>query len=139
MENKHDKKERYKNNVFEKLKKEECFSENMKDIINKVDDIGQAASKAAQDKIEKYSKGVGEFGHEFIPLAMETTGHLDGKCFLFLKRCLTEVKFQEKLKFKHDFLGTISLALAQFRAQIILDVAARISLSYSDLMVITTN
>ena len=33
MENKHDKKERYKNNVFEKLKKEECFSENMKDII----------------------------------------------------------------------------------------------------------
>ena len=106
---------------------------------NKVDDIGQAASKAAQDKIEKYSKGVGEFGHEFIPLAMETTGHLDGKCFLFLKRCLTEIKFQEKLKFKHDFLGTISLALAQFRAQIILDVAARISLSYSDLMVITTN
>ena len=102
---------------------------------NKVEDIGEAAKKAAQAKIDKYSAGVGEFGHDFIPLAMETTGHLDRNCFVFMKRCLTEIKFQEKFKFKHDFLGVISLTLAKFRAQIVLDVATKVSLSHSDLIV----
>ena len=100
---------------------------------NAVADIGEAAKQAAKEKIEKYSRGVNEFGHEFIPLAMETTGHLDSHCFRFLKRCLDDVRFQEKRKFKHDFFGSISLALAQFRAQMILDVATKISLSRSDL------
>lgn len=91
---------------------------------NSIEDVGKAAAEAAKNKIEKYTEGVEKSNHKFLPFAVETTGHFHDDCFRFAHLCKNEVTFYERFKFINELFGSVSLALAKFRADIVSNVAA---------------
>ena len=87
-------------------------------------EIGRAAKEAAEKKSARHNGPVAEYNHVFVPFAVETTGHLDDSCFLFLKKMKYQIPFHQRLLFRRDFLGNISTALARYRADAMQNVAA---------------
>jgi hypothetical protein len=77
---------------------------------------GDAAAAAAKKKTEHHSAAVNAFGHEFIPFAMETSGHLDSSCHKLIDRIAQHIPRHERHWFKRDMTAAASTAVAKFRA-----------------------
>lgn len=77
---------------------------------------GDAAAQAAQQKIEAHTTAASHSGHEFIPFAMETTGHYDSRCFKLFNRLIANVPSSMKRNCGRDLLCATSTALATYRA-----------------------
>jgi hypothetical protein len=80
------------------------------------EEVGKAARTAAEKKEKIHSDAVAAFDHVFIPFALETTGHFDQNCYKFFRLVKNEVQFHHRIQFQRDFFGSISTALAKFRA-----------------------
>ena len=95
------------------------------------EDTGKAARRAAETKEKTHAAAVAAFDHFFIPFALETTGHMDETCFQFFKLVRNEVQFHHRIQFQRDFFGSISTALARFRATSMISAANGCLLSTS--------
>lgn len=82
--------------------------------------IGNAASLAAKEKVNKHQAAVSQMNHRFIPFALETTGHMDVGCFLLFNTLKHSVPFASRVHFMRDMRGAVSTAMAQYRATVLL-------------------
>jgi hypothetical protein len=82
---------------------------------------GFSASNAADNKIRHHQDAVARQLHIFIPFAMETTGCYDKRCKELVRRLANDVPKQHRAAFHREFLGVVSAALAQYRANAILN------------------
>lgn len=81
--------------------------------------IGIAAARAANAKILKHAAAVHQRDHEFIPFALETTGHFDSSAREFIRIIKDSLPFSLKLNFVRDMYGAVSTALARYRAELL--------------------
>lgn len=89
-------------------------------------DAGVAAATAAAEKIKKHAAATNNYGHVFIPFALETTGHFDPHCKTLMQMVIQEVGFHRRRQFVRDFYGSISVALAKYRADSLLSASERL-------------
>jgi hypothetical protein len=108
-----------------RLYESKCVATDITVVVPDPTEVGKAATKAAEEKIKKHQAAVAEYDHEFIPFALETTGHFDARCFTFFKRVASHVPFHQRTSFGRDFFGAISLALAKYRALSMLSASRR--------------
>ena len=85
------------------------------------DKPGQAATRAAEEKRKIHHAAATRAGHEFIPFAVETTGHFDKDCYKLFSRLADSVPPSKRYAFKRDILGAASTAIAEFRASAIIN------------------
>lgn len=90
-----------------------------------VENIGAAAAHAAQEKIKKHSSAVSKRNHQFIPFALETTGHFDRGARNLIKELQTVMPFSRKISFSRDMYGAVSTALAEYRAEVVINALTR--------------
>lgn len=81
--------------------------------------IGVAALRAANAKIQKHTAAVHQRDHQFIPFALETTGHFDNGAKEFIRILKDTLPFSSRINFLHDMYGAVSTALAGYRADLI--------------------
>lgn len=84
-----------------------------------VEFIGRAALEAANKKIEKHAAAVHLRNHQFIPFALETTGHFDRAARELIRVLKDSLPFALRLNFMRDMYGCVSSALAEYRAEIL--------------------
>ena len=84
-----------------------------------VEFIGRAALEAANKKIEKHAAAVHKRDHQFIPFALETTGHFDRSARELIRVLKDSLPFSCRLNFMRDMYGAVSTALAEYRAEIL--------------------
>ena len=82
---------------------------------------GAAASAAAAEKVKIHDAAAKRAGHEFIPFAVETTGHLDKSCYTLFNRLASSVVPSARYAVRRDLIGATSTALAEFRARAIVN------------------
>ena len=85
-------------------------------IVTPGDDIGTAAARAAEEKRKTHTTAVNAAGHEFIPFAVETTGHMDSQCFVLFNRLANAVAPVHRYAIRRDLIGATSTAIAEYRA-----------------------
>ena len=90
-------------------------------IVTPVDDAGTAAHHAADAKTTHHAAAVRASHHDFIPFALETNGHLDKRCFHLVDKIARHVPQYERHWFARDMIGAASSAVAQYRAQALLN------------------
>ena len=83
--------------------------------------IGLAAAEAANRKILKHSAAVNRRDHQFIPFALETTGHFDRGAKQLINILKETLPFAYKLNFIRDMYGAVSTALAEYRAEVLIN------------------
>ena len=89
--------------------------------------VGEAAENAAQEKKRKYDSVVTQFGHEFIPFAVETTGHFGTDCMILVNKLQYHVDFEVRYQFRRDVMGAVSTALAKYRANSVSNAIFRVT------------
>lgn len=82
--------------------------------------IGVEAAKAAEKKVQKHSAAVHQMNHVFIPFALETTGHMDVGCYTLINQLKNTIPFDRRIDFSRDMKAAVSIALAQYRAEVLL-------------------
>jgi hypothetical protein len=88
--------------------------------------IGSAAAAKAREKIAHHGAAVAQFGHKFIPFALETTGHMDSGCFQLIKTLSNAVPFASRPSFVMDMKAAVSTALAQYRAEVLISTLTHV-------------
>ena len=91
--------------------------------------IGVEAGKAAEAKVAKHSDAVTKFGHQFIPFALETTGHFEQGCYTLINILANAVAYENKINFIRDIKGAVSTALARYRAEVLLATLSQVRTS----------
>lgn len=81
--------------------------------------IGAAAIRAANAKIEKHAAAVHQRDHQFIPFALETTGHFDNGAKELIRILKDTLPYSCRLNFIRDMYGAVSTALAGYRADLL--------------------
>ena len=81
--------------------------------------IGLAAARAANAKILKHSAAVHQRDHQFIPFALETTGHFDNGARELIRILKDTLPYSSRVNFHRDMYGAVSTALARYRAEIV--------------------
>ena len=82
--------------------------------------MGQAAHTAAEAKRAKHAAAVNAMNHQFIPFALETTGHFDSGCFDLINALKNTIPFESRIDFVRDIKGAVSTALAEYRAEVLI-------------------
>ena len=90
-----------------------------------VENIGAAAAHAAQEKIKKHTNAVSRRDHQFIPFASETTGDFDRDARNLIKELQMVMPFSRKIPFSRDMYGAVSTALAEYRAEVVINALTR--------------
>jgi hypothetical protein len=90
-----------------------------------VEYIGRNAAEAAQKKIEKHAAAVHQRNHQFIPFALETTGHFDNGAKELIRILKDTLPYSSRLNFIRDMYGAVSTALAEYRAEILTSTLTR--------------
>ena len=85
-------------------------------IVLPTDDIGTAAIRAANDKVDLHAISAADNGHEFIPFAVENDGKLDSRCTTLFKRIAADVPRRMRTMLFRDLFGSTSTSIAYYRA-----------------------
>ena len=100
-------------------------------VTPKPNEPGVAAAHAANEKRKTHTAAAAAAGHEFIPFAVETTGHLDGDCFKLFKRLANNVPPSKKYSIQRDLFGATSSAIAEYRARAVVNAChVQLTLAY---------
>lgn len=78
--------------------------------------VGQNAEKEAAVKNATHAEAVGKFGHQFIPIAMETHGFKDKSCYDWVNRIRSFVQPHLADRIRDDLHQAMACALAKSRA-----------------------
>jgi hypothetical protein len=92
-------------------------------IVSPKDDVGAAASKAADNKITTHAAAVERLSMTFIPAACESYGHVDEKFHVLIKEIGKQLPNHLQWSFAREALHVVSSALAKGRALAIISMA----------------
>src|SRR3989338_2721456 len=93
------------------------------------DKLGLKAEQAAIEKDNKHKQAVTALGHQFIPFAIETNGHLGQGAVAVINEITKYVAFELRFDFKRDMKNAVSTALAKYRADVLTYVQTHTSLN----------
>ena len=83
--------------------------------------VGLAAAEAANKKIQKHAAAVHQRDHQFIPFALETTGHFDLGAKELIRVLKSTLPYSQQYDFLRDMYGAVSTALAEYRAEVLIN------------------
>jgi len=85
-----------------------------------VNKLGLQAETAATEKNNKHKQAVSAMGHQFIPFAIESNGHLGQGAIAVINELTKYVAFESKFDFKRDIKNAVSTALAMYRVEVLI-------------------
>ena len=65
-------------------------------------------------------QAVSAMGHQFIPFAIESNGHLGQGAIAVINELTKYVAFESKFDFKRDIKNAVSTALAMYRVEVLI-------------------
>ena len=98
--------------------------------------VDVAASKAATEKIHKHSEAGKNFGHRFLPFAMEVYGHMHSSCAEVFQVLSYELEPATRTQFAREARNAVAAALARGRVKTVVSAIAIQKASWSALSVL---
>jgi hypothetical protein len=89
-------------------------------ICQQEDHVGQHAKEWARRKRRTHDAAVSQYGHRFVPFALETHGHRDSSCYDFIDKIARTLQPYQRWHFKTHVTSPVSTALARARVNAVL-------------------
>ena len=105
-------------------------------IVHPSFEVDVAASKAATEKVHKHSEAVKNFGHRFLPFAMEVYGHMHSSCAEVFQVLSYELEPATRTQFAREARNAVAAALARGRVKTVVSAIAIQKASWSALSVL---
>ena len=86
--------------------------------------IGEAATRAAQDKIAYHRDAVERAGHRFFAMALEPSGFMHRDGVAMIKQLSKSLPYHLQIDFMRDMHASINMSLARFRAAAVINATS---------------